>query len=130
MTRCKNCSYYMTLDTAKKNDLYKDYPFEAAEALNKDGLCINYDKWVYEDDFCSDAKEDYKLKPCPFCGKDSAVIKTETRPDGYYHYDVKYVVCENCGVRTKTHICNGYFGIEQWSDEQAAAEWNRRAKED
>lgn len=35
-----------------------------------------------------------KLKPCPFCGKDAAAIKTRSVSDGYCHYEVKYVTCE------------------------------------
>lgn len=57
--KCEYCKYYMTLDEAKNNEMYKNYPFDAAEKLNKDGLCSNCDKWVFKDDFCSDHKETY-----------------------------------------------------------------------
>ena len=56
VTRCKNCKYYLTLEEAKNDSFYKDYPFEAAEELGKDGLCTNTDKWSFDDDFCSNAK--------------------------------------------------------------------------
>lgn len=63
-----------------------------------------------------------KLKPCPFCGKDAAAIKRIYSSDRYYSYEVKNVVCENCGARTMKR---------NWDDEEAAADWNRRnGKED
>ena len=66
-----------------------------------------------------------KLKPCPFCGKEAAVIKTRSLPDGYSSYEVKCVACEWCGVRTMERVCDGYYG-GHWSDEEAADDWNRR----
>lgn len=66
-----------------------------------------------------------KLKPCPFCGKDAAAIKTRSVSDGYCHYEVKYVTCEWCGVRIMERVCDGYYG-GNWSDEEAADDWNRR----
>ena len=52
--RCKDCKYYLTLEEAENDDLYEDYPFDAAEDIGADGLCMNTDKWTTEDRFCSD----------------------------------------------------------------------------
>lgn len=38
----------------KKDSEYKDYPFEAAENMNTDGICTNIDKWVYATNFCGE----------------------------------------------------------------------------
>lgn len=54
--QCKNCRYYLTLEEAKKDPMFENYPFDAAEKIGKDGLCINTDKWIFNDDFCSYAK--------------------------------------------------------------------------
>ena len=54
--QCKNCRYYLTLEEAKKDPMFENYPFDAAEKIDKDGLCINTDKWTFNDDFCSEAK--------------------------------------------------------------------------
>lgn len=70
-----------------------------------------------------------KLKPCPFCGDEAPVIKTREISDGQCHYKVKYIVCESCGARTMERTCDGYFG-GHCSDEEIAAMWNQRVKED
>lgn len=56
VTRCRNCKFYLTLEEAKKDPMFENYPFDAAEKIGKDGLCINTDKWNFNEDFCSDAK--------------------------------------------------------------------------
>ncbi len=52
------------------------------------------------------------LKPCPFCGADSARVTI----DGYEN---KWVCCEGCGVQTSE------VGI--FTEQQAADRWNKRA---
>lgn len=54
--RCKDCRCFIPLEDMKKDPEYKDYPFDAAEKVHSDGICINTDKWVYTSDFCSEAK--------------------------------------------------------------------------
>lgn len=75
---------------------------------------------------CEQLKNPIKLKPCPFCGDETPVIKTKELPDGYCHYKVKYVACESCGARTMERTCDGYYG-GYCSDEEIAAMWNQRA---
>lgn len=56
VTRCKDCKCFIPLKDMKKDQEYKDYPFEAAEKVHSDGICTNTDKWVCIHDFCSEAK--------------------------------------------------------------------------
>ena len=48
VTRCKNCKHYMSKEEMMNDEVYKKY-----EGLNLDGLCMNTDAFVNEDDFCS-----------------------------------------------------------------------------
>ena len=53
VTRCKNCSYYISADDMKNDEMYKGYE----NLLGCDGICTSTDKWTYETDFCSSGKE-------------------------------------------------------------------------
>ena len=53
VTRCINCSYYISADDMKNDEMYKDYE----NLLGCDGICTSTDKWTYETDFCSSGKE-------------------------------------------------------------------------
>ena len=48
VTRCKNCKHYMSKEEMMNDEVYKKY-----EGLNLDGLCMNTDAFVNENDFCS-----------------------------------------------------------------------------
>ena len=60
VTRCRDCKCFILLDDIKKDSEYKDYPFEAAEKVHADGICINTDKWVCTDEFCSGGAKSQK----------------------------------------------------------------------
>ena len=53
VTRCINCSYYISADDMKNDEMYKGYE----NILGCDGICTSTDKWTYETDFCSSGKE-------------------------------------------------------------------------
>ena len=53
VTRCKNCSYYISADDMKNDEMYKGYK----NLLGCDGICTSTDKWTDETDFCSSGKE-------------------------------------------------------------------------
>lgn len=53
VTRCINCSYYISADDMKNDEMYKGYE----NLLGCDGICTSTDKWTYETDFCSSGKE-------------------------------------------------------------------------
>lgn len=69
-----------------------------------------------------------ELKPCPFCGSEAKLFYCDT--DGKYRsnvsgsilhgikLDYKVIVCEKCGVRTKTYSTNRVFNA-----------WNRRLED-
>lgn len=46
--RCKNCKHYMSKENMMNDEVYKNY-----EGLNLDGLCMNTDAFVNENEFCS-----------------------------------------------------------------------------
>ena len=66
------------------------------------------------------------LKPCPFCGG-KGQIEERTIPDGYTHYEFKFVRCSSCGAQTVKRTCDGYYG-EWCSDEEIAELWNHRVE--
>lgn len=65
-----------------------------------------------------------RLKSCLCCGG-KAEVKERSRPDGYCSYNVVYIECSRCRLRTKELITNGYYG-EKHGPEEAADLWNRR----
>lgn len=66
-----------------------------------------------------------RLKPCPCCGC-KAEVKEQSRPDGYCSYNVVYIECSRCGLRTKELDTDGYYGGERYTPEEAAELWNKR----
>lgn len=57
--RCKNCKYYISAEDMKNDEVYKKYE----NMLKHDGLCMNTDAFIYENDFCScGEKEDTGMK--------------------------------------------------------------------
>lgn len=67
------------------------------------------------------------LKPCPFCGGKPSV-RFEDRPDPPSRYWVFYVVCADCGARTKDYPTGNFYGMNYTPDDAADA-WNRRAND-
>lgn len=70
--------------------------------------------------------ENKKLKPCPFCGGESEIVKryritTDTTDHIFDIY--AHAVCSVCGVSTRTIVINAKDSIE----EKIAEFWNRRA---
>ena len=57
-----------------------------------------------------------ELKPCPFCGGESVVVKTAKCG--------RYIVCWDCGCRTEDFETD-YAGTAR---DKAVAAWNRRAQ--
>ena len=55
-----------------------------------------------------------KLKPCPFCGKDSTIH--ESCSDSMFHW---FVMCEGCGTASDVYI----------NKSQAIKAWNTRKEE-
>ena len=65
-----------------------------------------------------------RLRSCPCCGG-KAEVKEQFRSDGYCSYDILYVECSRCGLKTKNLITDGYY--DEWHTPEEAAElWNRR----
>lgn len=65
-----------------------------------------------------------RLRSFPCCGG-KAEVKEQSRPDGYCSYNVLYVECSRCGLKTKELITGGYY--DEWHTPEEAAElWNRR----
>lgn len=56
-----------------------------------------------------------KLKPCPFCGRDAAILKSIRWDDTWY------VACTYRWCRIETRLCP--------TPEIAARRWNRRCKD-
>ena len=79
---------------------------------------------------CEDGKPSARtvLKPCPCCGGE-AHFRTETALFGCLMYQAGYVICMDCGMRTRTAPMDGFTGVE-WTEEDFAALWNRRAGEE
>lgn len=69
-----------------------------------------------------------ELLPCPFCGG-KAEIRNETVMEPPVHYEVVFVTCLECGASTTRKISDGYYGL-RCGDNEIAALWNRRVKED
>lgn len=65
------------------------------------------------------------LKPCPCCGGE-AHFRTETASMAGQEYQVGYVICMDCGMRTRSAPMDGFTGVD-WVEEDFAALWNRRA---
>ena len=59
-----------------------------------------------------------KLKPCPFCGGEAIVVKTESCG--------RYIGCWDCGGRTEEFETD-YTGSAR---DKAIAAWNRRAEQE
>lgn len=57
-----------------------------------------------------------ELKPCPFCGGEGHIIKTDFG-NGYQKY--YHGVCLDCGMETKNYV--------HITKEEAIEAWNRRA---
>lgn len=66
-----------------------------------------------------------RLKSCLCCGG-KAEVKEQSRPDGYCSYNVVYIECSRCGLRTKELDTDGYYGGERHTPEEAAELWNKR----
>lgn len=66
-----------------------------------------------------------RLKYCPCCGG-IAEVKELLKPDGYCSYNVVYIECDRCGLRTKDFDVDGYYGDERHTPEEAAEAWNKR----
>lgn len=58
--------------------------------------------------------DEYRLKPCPFCGGEAAL--DFVCPDIYARF---YIICKNCFVATEL-----YFNAKE-----AGEHWNRRVGE-
>lgn len=70
-----------------------------------------------------------ELLPCPFC-EGKAEIRNETIRDTPSDcYEVVFVTCLECGASTERKISDGYHGL-RYRDDEIAAIWNRRVKED
>ncbi len=66
-----------------------------------------------------------KLKPCPFCGG-SAKIEYDRETMGMGECpEVAFVICENCGCKTKNYYIGGYYGSKD-NEKNAVKMWNRR----
>ena len=65
------------------------------------------------------------LKSCPCCGG-KAEVKEQSIPDGYCSYNVVYIECIRCGIRTKELDTDAYYGGERHTPEEAAELWNKR----
>lgn len=65
-----------------------------------------------------------RLKSCPCCGG-KAEVKEQSRPDGYCSYNVLYIKCNRCGLKSKELITDGYYG-ERHTPEEAGDLWNHR----
>lgn len=69
-----------------------------------------------------------QLRPCPFCGGDARYAEYHVL-DGYIGYAAGDVACMDCGARTRSAPVDGTCGV-QWTEEDFAALWNRRAARD
>lgn len=65
-----------------------------------------------------------RLRPCPCCGG-KAEVKELFKTDGHCGYNVVYVECSRCGLRTRELDVDGYYGGERHTPEEAAELWNR-----
>lgn len=65
-----------------------------------------------------------RLRSCPCCGG-KAEVREQSRPDGYCSYNVLFVECGRCGLKTKELIMDDYYG-EHHTPEKSAELWNRR----
>jgi Lar family restriction alleviation protein len=57
-----------------------------------------------------------KLRPCPFCGGEAAVVGTARKNSKFNGWKA---FCYNCGVETLLHV----------DPERAAKDWNRRVSD-
>ena len=69
-----------------------------------------------------------ELKRCPCCGGE-AHFRTETVTMAGHEYQAGYVICMDCGMRTRSAPMDGFTGVD-WTEEDFAALWNRRAGEE
>lgn len=65
-----------------------------------------------------------KIKPCPFCGGEAAIVEN-TRWDGHVSYKTKCVECKECRVKTREKTSSGYYG-DYCTDEEISNLWNTR----
>ena len=63
--------------------------------------------------------ENFKLKPCPFCGNEAHIIQTYCADTKFRAYHVHYTCLDFGNIRTGS--CD--------SEESAAYMWNKRAGE-
>lgn len=68
--------------------------------------------------------EEYKLKPCPFCGGE-AVLKESRQPDGNCSYKCAIIKCQSCGCNTGYYTIDGYYGATTTIQDTVNA-WNKR----
>jgi Lar family restriction alleviation protein len=64
------------------------------------------------------------LKTCPFCGGEAG-LNHVGESDGNIRFLTAYVVCCDCGARTRSFIIDGYYGVMTTEDDAIEA-WNRR----
>ena len=57
VTRCKDCKYYISIEDMKKDPYFKNYPYNTAAVIGSNALCLNFDRWMHDNDFCSHAEE-------------------------------------------------------------------------
>ncbi len=67
-----------------------------------------------------------ELKTCPFCGA-NAIWHEYSESDPPCSYTAGYVLCSNCGCRTRSYTLDGYYGSTD-TKEDAIAAWNKRMK--
>ena len=65
------------------------------------------------------------IRACPFCGGVSG-IRYEQRSGGRgEYYKTAHVECESCGARSKSYVCDGYYGMTT-TEQDAIIAWNKR----
>lgn len=102
MGMCKSCNHF--------NPIHPNRP----------KICSGCDGYSKYESIC----EPTVLKPCPCCRGEAELCK-DSKPDGYVSYEIAYVACKSCGIRTNDYITDGYYGADTsvWT---AINVWNRR----